>query len=174
MTLDEAAGSVGRIVIYRRGAYCQQAGRITSVNDTYAFVRYAREAHAKATRPEDLSLWLPRATNLMDAVEIERRRAERDRQMQRRIALAYTNRDFPLPPVSLLTADNRHYVNYTCSSMRRADEPCCICGELVAPGTGGHGVGPFPSIHTKCLKRLEAQAGVLADVPRGSGGTTHE
>jgi hypothetical protein len=60
MTLLEARQNIGRLVIYRpmrrktkeRG----DEGVITSVNDTYVFVRYGTQQTSEATRPEDLRL----------------------------------------------------------------------------------------------------------------------
>lgn len=57
MTLDEARQSIGSGVVFRGGASSEdEDGVITSVNDTYVFVRYGGDQHGKATRPEDLTL----------------------------------------------------------------------------------------------------------------------
>jgi hypothetical protein len=57
MTLLEARINVGRKAIYRppHGAPLEE-GVITSVSNTYVFVRYGSEAWSKATCPDDLSL----------------------------------------------------------------------------------------------------------------------
>lgn len=58
MTLEEARNNIGRYVVYTPFEGCsdnqKELGVITSVNDTYVFVRYGDELHSKATRPEDL------------------------------------------------------------------------------------------------------------------------
>jgi hypothetical protein len=64
MNIGEAKANVGRGVVYnpevglRRelgyGHDRQEDGVITSVNDTYVFVRYTGDQTAKATRPEQL------------------------------------------------------------------------------------------------------------------------
>lgn len=60
MTLEEAKQNIGSIVRYTPFKGCDIAqcefGEITSVNDKYVFVRYGREIHSKAIRPEDLNL----------------------------------------------------------------------------------------------------------------------
>lgn len=60
MTLEEAKNNIGRWVVYTPFKGCpdnqKEVGVITSVNDTYVFVRYGNELHSKATRPEDLKL----------------------------------------------------------------------------------------------------------------------
>jgi hypothetical protein len=60
MTLEEARKNIGRYVVYTPFEGCsdnqKEVGVITSVNDTYVFVRYGDELHSKATRPEDLKL----------------------------------------------------------------------------------------------------------------------
>lgn len=59
MTLAEARQLIGRTVIYRRWpvtAGPSDIGVITSVNDTYVFVRYRSDTHSKATDPRDLTL----------------------------------------------------------------------------------------------------------------------
>ncbi len=58
LTTAEASGYIGRGVVYQPHADAPiEQGYITSVNDTYVFVRYGSDANAKATRPEDLR-WL--------------------------------------------------------------------------------------------------------------------
>lgn len=59
-TLSEASELVGRKVVYRAphnqpDGPCEE-GVITSVNDTYIFVRYGSDVGSKATRAEDLEL----------------------------------------------------------------------------------------------------------------------
>jgi hypothetical protein len=59
MTIDEAKQSIGRKVIYRPShshAPVSEEGVITSVNDTYVFVRYGSQTTSAATYPRDLSL----------------------------------------------------------------------------------------------------------------------
>lgn len=59
MTLDEAREHIGHGVIYRPyigGLARAEEGTITSVNDSYVFVRYAGDVGSKATSPEDLTL----------------------------------------------------------------------------------------------------------------------
>lgn len=55
MNLWDARRSIGKGVVYvcRHG---RENGVITSVNDTWVFVRYAGDEHSKATAPEDLHL----------------------------------------------------------------------------------------------------------------------
>lgn len=60
VTLAEARERVGDAVIY--GGHCEglpvpEQGYITSVNDSYVFVRFGGAAHGVACRPDDL-LWL--------------------------------------------------------------------------------------------------------------------
>jgi len=52
MTLDEARERIGSGVVYqsRPGAPLED-GEITSVNDTYVFVRYTGDRTSKATSP---------------------------------------------------------------------------------------------------------------------------
>jgi hypothetical protein len=75
MRLEEACGHVGFGVVYSPGHYHERwtgmgllsspalgrkvNGVITSVNDTYVFVRYAGDQHSKATAPKDLELLTP-------------------------------------------------------------------------------------------------------------------
>lgn len=56
MTLAEAASAIGRRVIYRPTVGPAEPGVITSVNETFVFVRYDSSKHSAATRPEDLEL----------------------------------------------------------------------------------------------------------------------
>lgn len=56
MTLDEARECIGHKVIYMAGtAALAEEGVITSVNDSYVFVRYGTQAGSQATRPADLT-----------------------------------------------------------------------------------------------------------------------
>lgn len=55
MTLAQARELVGRTVLYRWGR-SNNTGVITSVNDTYVFVRYGSSQQGIATRPQDLEL----------------------------------------------------------------------------------------------------------------------
>lgn len=57
MTLDEARDHIGAGVIYEPypGAP-KEDGAITSVNDTFVFVRYVGDRASKATAPELLTL----------------------------------------------------------------------------------------------------------------------
>jgi hypothetical protein len=58
MTLALAAAAVERAVVYlpsRRWGRLE-SGVITSVNDTFVFVRYGANQTSTATRPEDLEL----------------------------------------------------------------------------------------------------------------------
>lgn len=58
MTLQEARDNIGALVMYEPYPFCpislREFGYITSVNDTYVFVRYGNDTHSKATRPENL------------------------------------------------------------------------------------------------------------------------
>lgn len=58
MTLEEAKNNIGRYVTYIPFQGCSkdqhELGVITSVNETYVFVRYGNDINSKATRPEDL------------------------------------------------------------------------------------------------------------------------
>ncbi len=61
MTIDEARASIGRSVTYRPREHRPWAGPpeegvITSVNDSFAFVRYGSDKTSRATLPELLSL----------------------------------------------------------------------------------------------------------------------
>ena len=62
MTLEEARKNIGRYVVYTPFKGCdasqKEMGIITSVNDRYVFVRYGNDINSKATRPEDLKMWL--------------------------------------------------------------------------------------------------------------------
>ena len=59
MTLDNARKNIGRYVKYTPFKGCDKSqielGVITSVNDSYVFVRYGNDLHSKATNPSDLS-----------------------------------------------------------------------------------------------------------------------
>lgn len=59
MTLDEARGLIGQQVVYRAPHIGQteagEQGVVTSVNDTYVFVRYGTHLTAQATPPERLT-----------------------------------------------------------------------------------------------------------------------
>lgn len=68
MTLDEAREHIGQQVTYhpRRAAARAQVGVITSVGQTYVFVRYADqpyEAPGQATAPQFLTLAHQEATS---------------------------------------------------------------------------------------------------------------
>ena len=54
MTLDEARAAIGRAVVYYPTVGKNEDGVITSVNDTFVFVRYGAAKQSAATRPEDL------------------------------------------------------------------------------------------------------------------------
>lgn len=56
MTLDEARAHTGEKVLYSARPGQADEGVISSVNETYVFVRYGRQQTATATRPEDLTL----------------------------------------------------------------------------------------------------------------------
>lgn len=58
MTLEEAAGLVGRKVLYRPPGqpHLFEVGVVTEVRPPHVFVRYEDDTTAKATRPEDLEL----------------------------------------------------------------------------------------------------------------------
>lgn len=51
MTIEECRAHIGAGVVYG-----SEDGVITSVNDTYAFVRYSGDQHSKATHPALLVL----------------------------------------------------------------------------------------------------------------------
>jgi hypothetical protein len=56
VTLDEARQHIGKGVVYQACSHCpREDGVITSVNDVYAFVRYAGDQHSKATDPAMLA-----------------------------------------------------------------------------------------------------------------------
>ena len=62
MTIEECRKKIGRVVTYIR---CEggdkillETGVITWVNDKNVFVRYGSDINSKATRPEDLTLWV--------------------------------------------------------------------------------------------------------------------
>ena len=59
MTLDEARQAIGRKVVYwppgpARPYVAAEEGVITSVNDSYVFVRYGSQAGSAATNAENL------------------------------------------------------------------------------------------------------------------------
>ena len=60
MTLEEARNHIGDSVIYTPFEGCDASelefGIITSVNDSYVFVRYGSNLHSQATNPCDLRL----------------------------------------------------------------------------------------------------------------------
>ncbi len=56
MTLDDAREAIGRTAVYERPHCAKEVGVITSVNDTYVFVRYGTSQTSHATSPEDLML----------------------------------------------------------------------------------------------------------------------
>ncbi len=57
MTLEEARRHIGHGVVYQRpGRRVWEQGVITSVNDTYVFVRYGSQTGSAATYPQDLEL----------------------------------------------------------------------------------------------------------------------
>jgi hypothetical protein len=62
MTLAQAAASIGRTVVYLPSNFPKghlESGVITSVNDTYVFVRYGTNQTSSGTRPEHLELEEP-------------------------------------------------------------------------------------------------------------------
>ncbi len=58
MTLQEAYDNIGAAVVYKLFADARhfEAGVITSVNDSYVFVRYGDDTGSKATYASDLTL----------------------------------------------------------------------------------------------------------------------
>ena len=56
MTIEEARSHIGALVAYTPQHGDGETGMITSVTDDQVFVRYGRDQHSKATRPEDLQL----------------------------------------------------------------------------------------------------------------------
>jgi hypothetical protein len=59
MTIDEARNHVGELVIYRpKWDTFTEEGVITSVNDSFIFVRYSESQTSQATYPDDLTLSL--------------------------------------------------------------------------------------------------------------------
>jgi hypothetical protein len=56
VTLDEALGHVDHGVVYAPAHGKREDGVITSVGTRYVYVRYAGDAHSKATEPGDLEL----------------------------------------------------------------------------------------------------------------------
>lgn len=59
MNLTEAAGGIGRSVIYDNGYGDRETGVITSVNARNVFVRYGARPNSQATNPEDLAFETP-------------------------------------------------------------------------------------------------------------------
>lgn len=62
MTLEEARVNVGRTVVYwpiPTEPPSLEVGVITSVNDTFVFVRYGADVGSKAAMPDDLQLEFP-------------------------------------------------------------------------------------------------------------------
>lgn len=55
MTLEEARENIGELVVYDSGHH-REDGIITSVNDTFVFVRYGIAQNGKATLPQQLEL----------------------------------------------------------------------------------------------------------------------
>ncbi len=55
MTLDEARGHLGNIVVYHTPGGAVEQGVITSVNAHFVFVRYGTDTHSKATAAGMLS-----------------------------------------------------------------------------------------------------------------------
>lgn len=56
MTIDEAREHIGDGVVIDVIGFMPEDGIITGTSDRFVFVRYSGEVHAKATRPEDLTL----------------------------------------------------------------------------------------------------------------------
>jgi hypothetical protein len=56
MTLAEARDRIGYGVVYHPEHGPAEDGVIVGVSEVYVFVRYRGDEHAKATRPEDLTL----------------------------------------------------------------------------------------------------------------------
>lgn len=57
MTLKEAREYIGGAVIYLKAKNDnERIGYITSVNDTYVFVRFSFSLTSQAVRPEDLKI----------------------------------------------------------------------------------------------------------------------
>lgn len=56
MTLDQARERIGQLVVYRAPhlSATPEQGVVTSVNDTYVFVRYGTKVGSQATDPRDL------------------------------------------------------------------------------------------------------------------------
>ncbi len=47
---------IGQKVVYRRGHIESESGVVTSMNDSYAFVRYRNNSNSKATYYDDLEI----------------------------------------------------------------------------------------------------------------------
>lgn len=56
MTIEEAAASTGRAVVYDPTGGHRERGVIASTNSRFVFVRYGLDLTARATDPEDLTL----------------------------------------------------------------------------------------------------------------------
>ena len=59
MTLEEAGTFIGRTVLYLPALRLEgrkSTGVITSVDDSFVYVRYGGSKYSAATRPEDLEL----------------------------------------------------------------------------------------------------------------------
>lgn len=55
MTIDEARGLIGQLVVYRpHWNYPPEQGVVTSVTPHYVFVRYGSDLHSKATHASQL------------------------------------------------------------------------------------------------------------------------
>jgi hypothetical protein len=54
MTIEEAKSLLGAGVVYKNGNGSREDGVITSVNNTWVFVRYRGDNHSKATDPSQL------------------------------------------------------------------------------------------------------------------------
>jgi hypothetical protein len=62
MTLETAGRNLGKAVLYlpsRRLEGRTEVGTISAVSDTFVFVRYGKNEHSAATRPEDLEPHAP-------------------------------------------------------------------------------------------------------------------
>ena len=57
ISIEDARNRIGDGVVYHAGGPAPEDGVITSVNDTYVFVRYRGDFGSKATHPAQLD-WL--------------------------------------------------------------------------------------------------------------------
>ena len=57
--IEPTRGDIGRKVVYSAQGYLPAEGVISSINDTYVFVRYGTSAHSQATYREDLEFLTP-------------------------------------------------------------------------------------------------------------------